>query len=49
MRDEIEYTLEWEPITHGMRVYTWSGNVTKESHKGREYIPGVGSNQSHEG
>ena len=37
--------LEWEPITGGKKVYTWSGSQSQE---GREHIPGVGANHRRE-
>ena len=37
--------LEWELITDGETVYTWSGSQSQE---GREYIPGVGANHRRE-
>ena len=37
--------LEWEPVTGGKRVYTWSGNQSQE---GRKYIPDVGNNHLRE-
>ena len=37
--------LEWEPLTGGKKVYTWSGSQSQE---GREDIPGVGTNDRRE-
>ena len=44
-RKEDSLYLEWEPITGGKNVYTWSG---KRSHEGRKCIHGVRTNHRRE-